>query len=71
MSDEHQHRRNGREDMDLPPGRTCADCTHVERCRWLISVDETNTHCDWSPSRFRLPIAARAKGTQQGTGSDR
>jgi hypothetical protein len=48
--------REDRSDMNLPAGRTCADCAHVERCRWLISVTETNTHCDWSPSRFRLPL---------------
>jgi hypothetical protein len=44
-------------DMNLPPGKTCADCAHVIRCTWLFSVDRTNTHCDWSPSRFRLRVA--------------
>lgn len=41
-------------DMQLPPGKTCADCYHLKRCTWLISVVASNTHCDWSPSRFVL-----------------
>jgi hypothetical protein len=45
------------DDMLLPDGYTCRDCLHVARCRWLISVDEDNVACDWSPSRFRLRLA--------------
>lgn len=39
--------------MILPPGKTCADCFHLKRCTWLISVNPKNLVCDWSPSRFR------------------
>lgn len=41
------------ESAKLPDGKTCADCFHLHRCTWLISVDPTNTDCDWTPSRFR------------------
>lgn len=47
-----------RDDMKLPEGKTCADCHWFKRCDWLISCKPTNTECDWSPSRFRLPVAA-------------
>jgi hypothetical protein len=39
--------------MQLPTGKTCADCGHFKRCAWLISCAPTNTRCDWAPSRFR------------------
>jgi hypothetical protein len=36
----------------LPAGKTCGDCHHLRRCRWLIGVRPTATACDWAPSRF-------------------
>lgn len=39
--------------MKLPPDKTCADCFHLRRCTWLISVNPSNVECDWAPSRFR------------------
>lgn len=39
--------------MELPPGRTCADCAHFKRtCEWLISRNPDNEQCDWWPVRF-------------------
>lgn len=39
-------------DMKLPNGTTCSDCKHFGRCSWLLSREESSTHCDWWPSRF-------------------
>jgi len=39
--------------MQLPEGTTCAQCTHVVRCVVLFGVKNTNTTCDFSPSRFQ------------------
>ena len=35
-----------------PPGKTCADCAHVNRCRALLGISGAETACDWIPSRF-------------------
>jgi len=39
--------------MNLPPGITCGDCVHIYRCKAIFGHVETDTRCDWSPSRFR------------------
>jgi DnaJ-class molecular chaperone len=39
-------------DMQLPEGKTCADCANWSVCDFLISCIENNTECDFSPSRF-------------------
>lgn len=41
-------------DMKLPEGKTCVACFHVRKCVGMFGVTETNTACDFSPSRFRL-----------------
>ncbi len=49
-----------RDDMKLPPGRSCADCTNYHRCLAFIGpayINENATRCDWAPSRFRLADA--------------
>lgn len=38
--------------MRLPPGTTCGDCRHIGRCKAMFGHVETDTYCDWSPSRF-------------------
>jgi len=38
--------------MDLPEGKTCADCRYVGLCTGLIGDVAGNTHCDWFPVRF-------------------
>jgi hypothetical protein len=43
--------------MRLPKGVTCGDCVHIRRCSLIFGHTETDTSCDWSPSRFRAPPA--------------
>lgn len=38
--------------MRLPAGTTCGDCHHIRRCKAMFGHTETDTYCDWSPSRF-------------------
>jgi len=38
--------------MRLPKGTTCGDCRHIRRCKAMFGHVETDTYCDWSPSRF-------------------
>jgi hypothetical protein len=40
------------QDMNLPPGKTCADCVHVHRCCALFGHMPQDQVCDWYPSRF-------------------
>ena len=37
--------------MRLPKGKTCGDCAHIRRCKAIFGHTETDTYCDWSPSR--------------------
>ena len=51
--------------MDLPAGKTCGDCHHVEFCNKFLGdrMAPTNTSCDWYPVRFierPTPVAAKA-----------
>lgn len=52
------YRRRGN-DMDLPVGKTCADCTHCRRCTLIFGHIPADESCDWSPSRFtpRVEVA--------------
>lgn len=45
--------------MQLPVGKTCGDCTHIRRCKGIFGHTETDTYCDWSPSRavFSRPLS--------------
>ncbi|WP_313083175.1 hypothetical protein [Atlantibacter sp.] len=38
--------------MRLPTGVTCGNCQHIHRCKAIFGHTETDTYCDWSPSRF-------------------
>jgi hypothetical protein len=38
--------------MRLPIGATCGDCRHIGRCKAMFDHTETDSYCDWSPSRF-------------------
>jgi len=40
--------------MQLPAGKTCGDCVHIRRCKAIFGHAETDTYCDWSPSRAVL-----------------
>ena len=43
--------------MQLPKGVTCGDCVHARRCTLMFGHTETDTYCDWSPSRFHAAAA--------------
>ena len=40
----------------LPDGRTCQDCAHFLRCRFLLCCNPENEVCDWDPSRFVILV---------------
>jgi hypothetical protein len=40
------------DEMKLPNEVTCGDCRHINRCKAIFGHTETDTYCDWSPSRF-------------------
>ena len=39
--------------MNLPVGLTCGDCIHIRKCKAIYGHGETDTSCDWSPSKFQ------------------
>ncbi|WP_219097718.1 hypothetical protein [Pseudomonas sp. UMAB-40] len=45
------YQRQG-DDMDLPAGKTCADCVHCRRCTMMFGHIPEDESCDWAPSRF-------------------
>ena len=45
--------------MRLPKGSNCGNCHHIRRCKAIFGHTETDTYCDWSPSRF---IPAKTEG---------
>lgn len=40
------------EDMRLPEGKTCANCFHFSRCKWLVGAKDNWNVCDFGPSKF-------------------
>lgn len=48
--------------MRLPAGVTCGDCHHIHRCKTIFGHTESDTYCDWSPSRF---IPMKTEGSAQ------
>ena len=44
--------------MRLPAATTCGDCVHIQRCKGMFGHVETDTYCDWSPSRLHVAIKA-------------
>jgi hypothetical protein len=52
-------RANDRDRMNLPEGKTCADCGHCRRCCLIFGHIPQDEVCDWAPSRF-VPIKATA-----------
>jgi len=51
--------------MRLQPGVTCGDCFHIARCKAIFGHVESDTYCDWSPSRFRPSNAEGKTGDQK------
>lgn len=54
--DRQPYLRTG-DDMDLPEGKTCANCVHCRRCTAMFGHIPEDQSCDWSPSRFREATA--------------
>lgn len=53
MSEREPYRRSAKDDgMNLPEGKTCADCTHCRRCTLMFGHIPSDEVCDWYPSRF-------------------
>ncbi|WP_369464029.1 hypothetical protein [Citrobacter braakii] len=48
--------------MRLPAGVTCGKCHHILRCKIIYGHTESDTYCDWSPSRF---IPVKTEGAAQ------
>lgn len=48
------------EKMRLPMGVTCTDCRHFRCCNLMFGHVETDTYCDWSPSRYTAIVRAAA-----------
>lgn len=42
-----------RQCMQLPDGKTCADCIYVERCTLMFGAKSENTNCGFEPIRFK------------------
>lgn len=38
--------------MELPGGKTCGDCIHIERCCVMFGHVPEDTNCDFFPRRF-------------------
>lgn len=55
MSDREPYGRSAdnADSMNLPEGKTCADCAHCRRCCSMFGHIPADESCDWSPSRFR------------------
>lgn len=41
-----------RQCMDLPEGKHCSDCIHVNRCVAMFGVKPENSYCGFEPIRF-------------------
>lgn len=44
-------------EMNLPEGKTCADCVQCRRCCAMFGHIPTDEVCDWHPSRFQAKTA--------------
>ena len=54
------------DDMDLPAGKTCADCYHFKRCNAIYGHIAADEVCDWAPSRFVQRAIEKALGALSG-----
>ena len=39
--------------MQLPEGKTCADCAHIDQCMMMFHGKPESTMCGWEPVRFK------------------
>lgn len=44
---------NAQYNMLLPDGITCSSCAHCQRCCTIFGQKETDTACQFYPTRFR------------------
>lgn len=54
--------------MNLPAGKTCADCAHCRRCCSIYGHIPADEVCDWYPSRFVQAQAPAPRLVDIGTG---
>lgn len=40
--------------MNLPEGKTCADCMHIKKCVLLFHGNPENRSCGFEPIRFKI-----------------
>jgi len=45
------------DEMNLPEGKSCADCVHCYRCTKIFGAKPENKQCDFHPIRFYLKPA--------------
>lgn len=50
--------------MELPEGKTCADCAHCKRCCAIYGHIPADEVCDWYPSRY-LPVSPATTASQE------
>lgn len=48
--------------MNLPNGKTCADCQHCYRCTKMFGHIPSDEVCDWYPSRFAARLLVTVDG---------
>lgn len=48
--------------MRLPAGAKCGDCQSIQRCKAMFGHVDTDTYCDWSPSRFWPAVKKETDG---------
>jgi hypothetical protein len=62
MAADREPMRRGRntdresKEMELPEGKTCADCVHCRRCCAIFGHIPADEVCDFHPSRFQAEI---------------
>jgi len=57
-------------EMELPEGKTCADCRHIKRCAAFGYSKPESTSCDFWPRRYAErtgdAVSAKADATTMG-----
>lgn len=49
----YPHEWNAQYNMLLMDGVTCSECKHAQRCCTIFGQKETDTSCQFYPSKFR------------------
>jgi hypothetical protein len=48
-----RNRISDADEMSLPEGKTCGNCVHLHRCKWLCGHIPEDEVCDFYPIRFQ------------------